>query len=220
MWDDGVAAAGDMGAATNVNSTRYGPLTAWGMALALLLASASTVPFAAHAFDLGHKRPAGVHLGKLDQLTTHEGRRFARSSLRGRPFAIAVGFTHCPDVCPTTLLDISNHLAAFGPEGERMAVLFLTVDPERDTPAALKEYLASFDPRIVGLTGHPTDVAAAADALNAFYERIDKPDGSYTMDHTLKVHFFDRYGLLAASIDLLKAPQPRVKALMTRLLAQ
>jgi protein SCO1/2 len=189
-----------------------------GLALSLFLVALTPLP--APAFDLGHKRPAGVHLGKLDQLVTHEHRRFARSTLRSRPFVVVFGFTHCPDVCPTTLLDITNHLATFGARGERMNVLFVTVDPERDTPAALKQYLASFDPRIVGLTGHPTDIAAAADALNSFYERIDKPDGSYTVDHTLKVHFFDRYGLLAASVDLLKAPQKRIHDLLSRLLAQ
>ena len=207
-----------MKAATKTSRERSGLATFPGIVLALALLALT--PVAAIAFDLGHKRPTGVHLGKLDQLVTHEGRKFSRSTLRARPFVVIFGFTHCPDVCPTALLDITNHLATFGPRSERMNVLFVTVDPERDTPSALKEYLASFDPRIVGLTGHPTDIAAAADALNSFYERIDKPDGSYTMDHTLKVHFFDRYGLLAASVDLLKAPHKRVQNLMGRLLAQ
>ena len=174
----------------------------------------------ADAVDLGHKRPRGMDLAKLAQLTTHEGRLLGPGALRGRPFVVAFGFTHCPDVCPTTLLDLSNHLAALGPKGDKLGVVFVSIDPERDTVENLRSYLTSFDPRIIGLTGHPADIAAAAMALDAFYERVDKKDGSYTMDHTIKVHFFDRYGLLATSIDMLKAPPQRVKALMARLLAQ
>lgn len=189
-----------------------------GLACGLALLLATTV--VADAVDLGHKRPRGMDLAKLAQLTTHEGHLLGPSALRGRPFVVAFGFTHCPDVCPTTLLDLSNHLAALGPKGDKLGVVFVSIDPERDTVENLRSYLTSFDPRIIGLTGHPADIAAAATTLDAFYERVDKKDGSYTMDHTIKVHFFDRYGLLATSIDMLRAPPQRVKALMVRLLAQ
>ena len=162
----------------------------------------------------------GAAFGRDFALTDHLGQPRTLADYRGKVVVVFFGFTQCPDVCPTTLAEMAQALRELGPRAERVQVLFVTVDPERDTPSALKEYLASFDPRIVGLTGHPTDIAAAADALNSFYERIDKPDGSYTMDHTLKVHFFDRYGLLAASVDLLKAPHKRVQNLMGRLLAQ
>ncbi len=188
--------------------------------MALCLACLLSMPAIADAFDLGHKRPRGMDLATLTQLTTHEGHLLDRAALRGRPFVVAFGFTQCPDVCPTTLLDLSNHLSALGPQGDKLAVLFVTVDPERDTTEHLKSYLTSFDPRIIGLTGHSADIAAAAGALDAFYERVEKKDGSYSMDHTVKVHFFDRYGLLATSIDMLRAPPERVKALMARLLAQ
>ena len=192
----------------------------WLKVAAVALLCAFGLAVAAQSQDLGHKRPRGVDLTKLGQLTTHEGKRLPAAALSRRPFVVAFGFTHCPDVCPTTLLDLTNHLAALGPRADRIGVMFVTVDPERDTVETLKSYLSSFDPRIVGLTGHPTEIEAAAAALNAFYERIDKPDGTYTMDHTLKVHFFDRYGLLASSVDLIKTPPAKVKELMTRLLAQ
>jgi len=162
----------------------------------------------------------GAAFGRDFALTDHLGQPRTLADYRGKVVVVFFGFTQCPDVCPTTLAEMAQALRELGPRAERVQVLFVTVDPERDTPAALKQYLASFDPRIVGLTGHPTDIAAAADALNSFYERIDKPDGSYTVDHTLKVHFFDRYGLLAASVDLLKAPQKRIHDLLSRLLAQ
>lgn len=172
------------------------------------------------ANELGHERPRGADMRALFDLTTHEGKPLARETVRGRPFIVALGFTHCPDVCPTTLLDLSNHLAALGPQGDRIAVLFMTVDPARDTTTHLAEFLKSFDPRIIGLTGSASDIAAVAHGLDAFYERVDGKGGGYTVDHTLKVAFFDRYGLLAARIDLTRAPNERVRMLLDRLLAQ
>ena len=210
------AIAGGQVMSVEIRSALAAAIRRLALCLTCLLSMSSVVD----AFDLGHKRPRGMDLAKLSQLTTHEGRLLAPAALKGRPFVVAFGFTQCPDVCPTTLLDLSNHLTALGPQGDKLAVLFVTVDPERDTVEHLKSYLTSFDPRIIGLTGHYADVAAAAGALDAFYERVEKKDGSYSMDHTVKVHFFDRYGLLATSIDMLKAPPERVKDLMARLLAQ
>ena len=122
----------------------------------------------ADAVDLGHKRPRGMDLAKLAQLTTHEGRLLGPGALRGRPFVVAFGFTHCPDVCPTTLLDLSNHLAALGPKGDKLGVVFVSIDPERDTVENLRSYLTSFDPRIIGLTGvaaAPANLAIQPSAL-------------------------------------------------------
>ena len=174
----------------------------------------------ARADELGHKRPRGVDLSPLFSLDTHEGRKFTREAVRGRPFILALGFTNCPDVCPTTLLDLSNHLEALGPRGDKIAVLFMTVDPARDTTTHLQAYLRSFDPRIVGLTGEAGDIAAVAHGLDAYYERVEGKTGGYSFDHTLKVAFFDRYGLLAANIDLVRSSSERVKTVIERLLAQ
>ena len=174
----------------------------------------------AGADELGHKRPRGVDLSPLFSLDTHDGLKLSREAIRGRPFILALGFTNCPDVCPTTLLDLSNHLAALGPQGDRIGVLFMTVDPARDTTAHLNAYLRSFDPRIVGLTGDAGDIAAVAHSLDAYYERVEGKTGGDTFDHTLKVAFFDRYGLLAANIDLVRASSERVKTVIERLLAQ
>lgn len=190
----------------------------------LLLASLALVLAPAPALSndtLGHKRPRGVNLVPLYALTTHTGDALARGSLRGRPFVIAFGYTNCPDVCPTTLLDLTNHLAELGPDADRLKVLFVTVDPERDTVAHLATYMRSFDPRIVGLTGADIEIASVAHALDAFYER-GKPNqsGGYSVDHTLKVAFFDRYGLLAARLDLVRTPHERVREVLRRLLAQ
>ena len=174
----------------------------------------------AGADELGHKRPRGVDISALFSLDTHEGLKLSREAIRGRPFILALGFTNCPDVCPTTLLDLSNHLEALGPKADQIRVLFMTVDPARDTVAHLNAYLKSFDPRIVGLTGEVNDIAAVAHGIEAFYERVDGKSGGYSFDHTLKVAFFDRYGLLAARVDLVRASNTRVKELIDRLLAQ
>jgi protein SCO1/2 len=163
-------------------------------------------------------RPEPLSLDPLFALTTHEGRRFSRQALNGRPLAVAFGFTHCPDVCPTTLLDWSNVLTGLGRDADRLQVLFIAVDTERDTPAALKSYMSSFDPRIVALTGSKAQVAEAAQAFGAFYERIEGKDGSVSYDHTVKTYLVDHEGRLAGAVDLHGGEAER-RALLARLLA-
>jgi protein SCO1/2 len=106
-----------------------------------------------------------------------------------------------PPLCPTTLLDWSNALASLGPDGDRIKVLFITVDPERDTPAALKSYMASFDRRITALTGSAGEVAAVAAAFGAHYAKVVSKDGNVTFDHTLKTYILDRDRHLAGAAD-------------------
>ena len=164
-------------------------------------------------------RPKAVPLAPLFELTTHEGKLFSRAEVKGRPFAVFFGFTHCPDVCPTTLLEMSNHLEALGPDGDRLKVLFITVDPERDTAEHLRAYLSSFDRRIIALTGSPVEIASAVHAFRAFSEKVPGTGGSYTFNHTAKLFFVDRYGLLAASTDFQDNEKDQ-RALLRRLLAQ
>ena len=112
--------------------------------------------------------------------------------MAGRPYAVFFGFTHCPDVCPTTLLEMSNNLKALGADADRLRIVFVTVDPERDTPELLRQYLSSFDPRIVGLTGSEQQIAAAAKGWNAFHNKIPEGDGTYTVVHSAYVYLMDR----------------------------
>ncbi len=134
------------------------------------------------------------------ELLDHNGQRFASASLTGRPYAIFFGFTHCPDVCPTTLLQMSNILRRLGADADRLKVLFVTVDPERDTPERLRAYLSSFDARILGLTGSPEEIAAAAKAWNAFYNKVPESDGSYTVAHSAYVYLMDTGNRLAGTL--------------------
>jgi protein SCO1 len=165
------------------------------------------------------KRQPPLSLEPLLALTTQDGVRLSASDLAGRALAIAFGYTHCPDVCPTTLLDWSNVLAALGPAAPGLKLLFISVDSERDTPAALKAYLEAFHPGITALTGSSEAIAAAAGLLHASYARIENNGGQATYDHSVKVYLLDRAGRRAGTLDLDSEPAARLD-LLTRLLAR
>jgi protein SCO1/2 len=172
---------------------------------------------AGHAHE---RRAVGVRLSELGRLTTQAGHLLDLNGLKGRPFIVAFGYTGCPDVCPTTLLALSNDLQSLGRDADRLAVLFVTVDPDADTAEKLSDYLRSFDRRIIGLTGSAIDIEAVAHAFNAAYERVVRSDGSYSYDHTTRTYYFDRYGLLAGRHDVLKDPAKKRMDMLRRLLAQ
>lgn len=200
----------------------FSRIGAFSMALGAIFALtlSLTVPAPVVAKEFGHGRPKGVDFTSLFEFKTQFGSRLDPKELKGRPFVVAFGFTHCPDVCPTTLLELANQMTELGKESDRIRVLFVTLDPERDTPEHLKSYLASFDSRFIGLSGSQLDLATLTHAFNIDFQKVDRPDGRYTIDHSLKVAFVDRYGLLAASIDVIKTPSPKTSELLRRLLAQ
>jgi protein SCO1 len=134
-------------------------------------------------------------------LVNHRGERVTQDTFKGKPTAYFFGFTHCPEVCPTTLFETSQHLKDLGPDADRLNVVFVTVDPERDTPDLLKSYLESFDPRIVALTGTAEEVAAAAKAYHVSYRKVPTEGGNYTMDHTASVILTDANGGFLSLID-------------------
>ncbi|GEO17894.1 SCO family protein [Microvirga aerophila] len=136
---------------------------------------------------------ARVPIGGPFKLTTQDGKPFTDENLKGKPFAVFFGFTHCPEVCPTTLYDLTQDLAALGKDADNLRVAFVTVDPARDTPELLKTYLASFDPRIVGLTGTEEEIAATAKAYKVYYRKVPT-DSDYTMDHTATIFLMDSKG--------------------------
>jgi protein SCO1/2 len=135
-------------------------------------------------------------------LTTQDGGHLNAADLEGQPFAVLFGYTHCPDVCPTTLLDWSNVLDGLAQEGRGFKVLFVSVDPERDTPEALKGYLRSFNPGITALTGSPAQIAAAAAQFDAAYARNDGENGQYSYDHSVKAYLVGGDQHLFATLDL------------------
>ena len=134
-----------------------------------------------------------VPIGGPFRLTSHEGRAFTDQDLKGKPFAVFFGFTHCPEVCPTTLYDLTQDLEALGRDADKLRVAFITVDPAQDTPELMKTYLGSFDPRIVGLTGTEEEIAAVAKAYKIYYRKVPTESG-YTMDHTATIFLMDSKG--------------------------
>ena len=144
--------------------------------------------------------PFAAQVGGPFALTSHEGRRVTDRDLAGKPFAIFFGFTNCPDICPTTLLELTNRLAELGPDSEKLRVVFVTIDPEQDTPAFLKTYLANFDPRILGLTGTPPEIANVAKAYRAFYQKVTTSTG-YTMNHEASVYLMDARGRFVGTLS-------------------
>jgi protein SCO1/2 len=152
-------------------------------------------------------------------LTRHDGTRFSSRALAGRPYAIFFGFTNCPDVCPTTLLVMSNHLRALGDKADRLRVLFVSVDPERDTAEQLARYLSSFDPRIVGLTGAAEEIETAARAYHVRVRKVPTGSAGYTLDHTATVFLFDAAGRLSGTMSH-DEPEAGQLARLQRLIAQ
>ena len=118
----------------------------------------------------------------------------------GQPSLLFFGFTHCPEVCPTTLAEISGWLEAVGEEGSDLKAYFVTVDPERDTPAILGDYVSWVSDRITGITGDAKQVDALAKAWGVFYEKVPLEGGDYTMDHTASVFLLDRNGEFQGTI--------------------
>ena len=139
-------------------------------------------------------------VGPSLELIDQSGRPFSGAALAGYPYAIFFGFTHCPDVCPTTLMTLSNTLQRLGGDADRLRILFVSLDPEHDTPEQLRQYLAAFDARIIGLTGSEAQIASAAKMWKVFHNKIPEEDGSYTIVHSAYVYLMDHANRLAGTM--------------------
>jgi protein SCO1 len=146
-------------------------------------------------------------IGGPFHLTDQDGRPFSNEDLKGKTFLVFFGFTHCPDVCPTTLFEISEIMRNLGSEADRTAALFISVDPERDTPEAMKDYLSSFDPHVRGLTGNAPDLAAVAKAYRVYYKKVPLDGGDYTMDHTAIVYLMDKEGQFVSPFNMKRSAE-------------
>ena len=166
-------------------------------------------------------RPAGQETGSAVggpfALVSHEGKPVTERDFLGAPYLVFFGFTHCPDVCPTKLFEISEVLRATGERGRALRALFITVDPERDTPDVLKNYLGSFGQRIVGLTGDRAAIDAAIRAYRAYARKASLKDGDYTMEHTALVYLMDKNGRFVGSFNLDRPPAQAAQDLLRHL---
>jgi protein SCO1 len=137
----------------------------------------------------------GAEYGKSLELVDHTGKLRHLEDFRGKAVVLFFGFTHCPDVCPTTLADTAQALKALGPEAERVQVLMVTVDPERDTPDVLAKYVTAFDPRFLGLRGDVAATQRAAKEFKVYFEKRKSGD-SYSVDHSGQSYVIDPQGRL------------------------
>jgi len=135
------------------------------------------------------------------ELTSHKEKPFTQLNILGKPTLIFFGFLSCPDVCPTTLNDITGWLEALGSDANRLNTVYISVDPARDTPQLMSDYLSSFDRRIVGVTGPEVELQKLTTPLGVFYEKQKTGDGDYTMNHTASVLLLGRDGALKRTID-------------------
>ena len=153
----------------------------------------------------GATAPASI--GGPFQLTDQTGQTVTEKSLVGHPTLIFFGYTHCPDVCPTSLFEMSEVLRAMGKDADKVNAYFVSVDPERDTPAVMKDYLSSFDPHLRGLTGSPDAVAKIVKAYRVYAKKVPLKDGEYNMDHTALVYLMDRDGNFVSPFNLNRTPE-------------
>jgi protein SCO1 len=139
----------------------------------------------------------GADYGRELSLTDADGKPRKLTDFKGKVSVVFFGYTQCPDVCPTTLAELAQIKKALGPDGERLQGVFVTVDPERDTPELLKAYMGSFDPAFVALRGSADETKAAAREFKVFFAKVPgKTEGSYTMDHTAGSYVIDAKGQL------------------------
>jgi len=146
-------------------------------------------------------------IGGPFKLIDQDGKPITDQDFKGRPLLVFFGYTHCPDICPTTLFEMSEVLRALGKDADHVNALFITVDPERDTATAMKDYLSSFDPHLRGATGDGAEIAAAEKAYRVYAKKVPLKDGDYSMDHTALVYLMDKQGRFVAPFKLDRKPE-------------
>jgi len=154
---------------------------------------------------------AGGPFGVPFTLVTQDGKPITEKAFTGKPSALFFGFTHCPEVCPTTLFELDGWLAKVDPAGDKLQAYFVTIDPERDTPELVNQYVGNVSKRITGISGEPDKVLAMAKGFRVYYRKVPvdekQPDGEYTMDHTASVFLLDSTGRFVGTIDYGENPE-------------
>lgn len=151
-------------------------------------------------------------IGGSFSMIDQDRRVVTNKELEGRPYLVFFGYTHCPELCPTALFDISQVFKELGPD-KKIAALFITVDPTRDTPETLKAYLDNFDPRIIGLTGDAKQIEAVVKAFKVYMREAPDAKGDYLVDHTGVVYLMDKRGRFVNALNLSKPPKDAARDL-------
>jgi len=169
----------------------------FALAAGLALAGCDRAPVGATATTFHATDITGADFGRRLALPDLDGRMRTLDDFKGKVTVLFFGYTQCPDVCPTTLAELEQVKKTLGADGDKLQGVFVTIDPERDTPDVLRQYVASFDPTFVALRGNAEQTAIAAKEFKVFYAKVPgKSAGSYTMDHTAASYVFDPAGRL------------------------
>jgi protein SCO1/2 len=185
---------------------------AFAIRIVATLVAVALVGFAAFLLTNPSGRPRAALIGGAFALQDGGGQTVSNQTLKGKPFLVYFGYTHCPDVCPTELARISDILSKMGDKA--IPTLFITVDPERDTPKVMQDYVSSFNPAVVGLSGGPEAVGATEKTFRVYSRKGEKqPDGDYSMDHSSIVYLMDKNGAFVEAFNVERSPEDAAKDL-------
>jgi protein SCO1 len=185
---------------------------AFAIRVVATLVAVAVVGLAAFMLTSPSERPRAALIGGAFALEDGAGKTISDQTLRGRPFLVYFGYTHCPDVCPTELARISDILGKMGDKS--IPALFITVDPERDTPKLMQDYVSSFNPAIIGLSGSPQAVEATEKTFRVYARKGQpQPDGDYSMDHSSIVYLMDKNGAFVEAFNVERSPEDAAKEL-------
>ena len=164
-------------------------------------------------YATGQFGDSGGAIGGPFKLIGDNGQPISNRMFQGKPYLVFFGYTHCPDICPTTLFDLSQVMQALGKDADHAAALFITVDPERDTPAVMKDYLSNFDPHLRGATGDLQTIEKVEREFHVYAKKVPTTDGDYSMDHSAEIYLMDKRGRFVAPFDLKRKPTESAAAL-------
>ena len=185
---------------------------AFAIRVVATLVAVAVVGLAAFLLMSPAERPRAALIGGAFALEDGAGKTISDQTLRGRPFLVYFGYTHCPDVCPTELARISDILSKMGDKS--IPALFITVDPERDTPKLMQDYVSSFNPAMIGLSGSPQAVEATEKTFRVYARKGQtQPDGDYSMDHSSIVYLMDKNGAFVEAFNVERSPEDAAKDL-------
>ena len=179
--------------------------------IGILVAMAAGVGYM--TFDWYRQAYMADAYGGAFTLVDHDGAEITEKALRGHPSAVFFGFTHCPEVCPTTLFEMDGWLQALGDDGKEIRAYFVSVDPERDTPETMQTYVTNVSERITGITGNPDAIAEMARSFGIYSRKVELEGGDYTMDHTASILLLDRNGAFAGTIAYGENPDTAIAKL-------
>jgi protein SCO1/2 len=184
-----------------IKAVRYG---LWAVVIALLI-GVGVVFYLRESGD-GTLLANAIKGGPFELVDQH-GAPITDAALKGHPSAMFFGYTFCPDICPTTLYEMTELMGQLGPEADKLKVYFVTVDPERDTQAVMAEYLSAFDPRFTGLTGSREQIDKIIAGYRVYARKVEQEQGPYLMDHTAGVYLLDENGALTGTLDYQESPE-------------